>query len=256
MSEAEILKNILSVSTELFDDDGISFVDHFADTRSQWPAEILLFSCPDRLYKKWYYNYTEKMLRYIKTHDKTVADPGDDGSQVIFEAINDEDESSISFTAGQIADKILVYQDYQRLITYDKSTGHYEQFLIDIDKESADIIVEDFSQHFNIDKSNHFHPDTMVCENLQSIPTEDDVAVYDDEPDKLDEVADEEEVSNEEFRDAAKVIIQYLQETPELSEIRFQRFEDGVKLDLINSLFYNCEEQSLEEFDIEPDDLP
>lgn len=221
MTEEQILEDIKSIETFKFDEEQeCSLFEHFARTKSQYPAEILLMQTCGSNIKKYYYNYSEKLLRYIKF--AKIKDISSIENSCIFSAINDEDESQIDFTPKQFSDKIVVYDDYNRLITYDKTTGHYEQFYIDITEEEAKEIVESFQKFYDIKK-----------------PMIDSSVVHIDKA----ESKESSEITNEQFCEAAKIIVQYLKETIELSEVRFQKYGESVKLDLVESLFYNDEDE-------------
>lgn len=70
---------------------------------------------------------------------------------------------------------------------------------------------------------------------------------------EIDKLTDE--ITNEQFRNAAQIISQWMVETPEISEIRFQKFEDGVKLDLIDSLFFSTNQIAEKKVDISDEHL-
>ena len=216
MTEKEILEEITSFDTSYFSD-GMSFGEHFEQTHSQYPCEIILFSAPDNLFRKWYYNYSEKMLRYIRTdHENVVKNNEISESDHIFDAINDEDESLISFSSQDLVDKVVVYDDFRKLITYDPKTGHYECFFVDVDERTASEVVEDFQRVFDVDRPMVDNSVVEVKEN--------------EEKDKG--------VSDEEFSKAASVIAKWMLSC-ECSSVIFTYVDGSVELDIHSKLYFN-----------------
>lgn len=227
MTEKEILKEITSIDTSFFAD-GLSFGEHFEQTQSQYPAEILLFSTPDEFVKKYYYNYSEKMLRYIVRDAKSiqkVKEVGEDDH--LFDAVNDEDQSSISFSSLDVVNKVIVYDDFRKLITHDPKTGHYECFFIDVAEEEAKAIVDDFTSVFNIDRP-------MI-----------DNTIVDAEPDSLDNDEDRdkfEEITEDEFSAAASTIAKWMLSDGATKKVTFFINDEGiVELDIHSKMFFNGE---------------
>lgn len=217
MTEKEILEEITSFDTSYFSD-GMSFGEHFEQTHSQYPCEIILFSAPDNLFRKWYYNYSEKMLRYIRTDHKNVAKSNEiSQSDHIFDAVNDEDESLISFSSEDLVNKVVVYDDFRKLITYDPKTGHYECFFVEVDEQTASEIVEDFQKVFNFDRP-------MIDNSVVKV--------------EADEEKPENEVTDDEFSKAASVIAKWMLSCAS-SSVTFTYVDGSIELDIHSKLYFN-----------------
>ena len=221
MTEQEILEEITSFDTSYFSD-GMSFGEHFEQTHSQYPCEIILFSAPDELFKKYYYNYSEKMLRYIRTDHKNVVNNTEiSESDHIFDAINDADESIIPFSSKDIVDKVVVYDDYRKLITYDSRTGHYECFFVDIDEQRASEIIDDFKKVYSLGRP-------MVDNSVVEV--------------KEDKENNENEVTDEEFSKAASVIAKWMLSCAS-SSVTFTYVDGSIELDIHSKLYFNDENE-------------
>lgn len=225
MTEKQILSEIKSVDVESLEK-GMSIIDHFFKVKHQYPAESLLLHLPNNSVK-WYYNYTEKLLRRIDVNFKQInCEDRDKHSEDEhwFNAISDEDETSIPFTAGQFANKIVVYDDWHKLITYDETTGHYECFFIDIPDDLAKSICDDQMLTFDdVERAN-----------------------YDYHTVALGEVMEE----NQDFADACTALANWMLQNDVIPELRFTRTKEGIKLDLIQSmLFTGSQENDLGEPD-------
>lgn len=222
MTEKEILEEITSIDTSFFAD-GLSFGEHFEQTQSQYPAEILLFSTPDEFVKKYYYNYSEKMLRYIVSDRKSIQTVKEISKEDhLFDAVNDEDQSSISFSSLDVVNKVVVYDDFHKLVTHDPKTGHYECFFIDVPEEEAKAIVEDFTSVFSIDRQ-------MV-----------DDSIIDINPDILDNDKEEiEEITQDEFSAAASTIAKWMLSDGATKKVTFFLNDEGVvELDINSKMFF------------------
>lgn len=225
MTPKEILKEITSIDTNFFAD-GLSFGEHFEQTQSQYPAEILLFSTPDKFVKKYYYNYSEKMLRYIVRDTKSIEKVKEiSKDDHLFDAVNDDDQSSISFSSLDVVNKVVVYDDFHKLVTHDPKTGHYECFFIDVTEEEAKAIVEDFTSVFSIDRP-------MI-----------DNTIVDAEPDSLDE-DDVEEITQDEFSAAASTIAKWMLSDGATKKVTFFINDKGmVELDIHSKMFFAGEDE-------------
>ena len=198
MTIKKILEEIESIDISTLGD-GLSFADHFIANRSISPIENLLFysDC-----KKYYYNFSEKRLRKLICLLDKITDL-DDPNNIVFNCKDLENEPDIDLKADSFADKIVCYEDYHKVVTYDPDTKHYECFFADMSKQK----VEKFNQ-----------------EN----PLQDEIEIEGIDIDNSPEVVE-----------AFKTICTYLYKSRnELSEIRFIDMGDGIKVDLISSKFY------------------
>lgn len=223
MTTEQILSEIKNIDVNSFEK-GMTILDHFIKTNQQYPAESLLLHLADNSVK-WYYNYTEKLLRRIEVNFKQ-ANKTNEKNEQWFKAISDEDETSISFTAEQFADKVVIYDDWHKLVTYDEKTGHYECFFIDIPEDIAKAIREE--------------------ENLTLYDSEIDQSV------SIDELMEE----SAEFANACSTLSNWMLNNDVVSELRFSNVPEGIKLDLVQSmLFTGNQEDESDKLDAEPDSL-
>lgn len=221
MTTEQILSEIKNIDVDSFEI-GMSILQHFNKVGQQYPAESLLLHFPNNNVK-WYYNYTEKLLRRIEVNFKQVHIQDEKEHSLNdhwFTAISDEDESSIPFTASQFADKIVVYNDWHKLVTYDESTGHYECFFVDISKDIANDIIK--NQMLSADEVLN-NPDTFTIEEI------------------LEE--------SEDFATACSVLSNWMLNNNVVSELRFIHTQEGIKLDLIQSMLFTGSQKDV------PDDL-
>lgn len=225
MTEKQILSEIKRINVESLEK-GMTIMDHFFKVKHQFPAETLFLYLPNNSVK-WYYNYTEKLLRRVEVDFKQVHNTDEkthSPNEHWFDAISDKDESSIPFTAGQWANKIVVYDDWHKLVTYDETTGHYECFFVDIPEDLAKSICDDQMLTFDdIERANYdYH--TVAIEEVMS--------------------------DSKDFADACTSLANWMLENDVVPELRFTRVKEGIKLDLIQSmLFTGSQEDDLGEPD-------
>lgn len=205
MTTEQILSEIKSIDVDSLEK-GMSIVDHFTKTNKQYPAEALLLHVQGDDIGKWYYNYTEKLLRRIEVNFKNINDENK-FEQHWLNAISDEDESVIPFTAEQFANKIVVYNDWHKLVTYDEKTGHYECFFVDIVEGIAKEIMKNIDEY---NGNNNIDPPTI--DELM----EDDI----------------------QFSKACTSISDWMLDNDIISELRFTNTPNGIKLDLVQSMLF------------------
>ena len=208
MTVDKILKEIQAIDTSVMSD-GLSFSDHYIETKNITAIEQLLFYCN---VKKYYYNYTEKRLRELECNiDNIINFEGEDNA--IFTCKDVEDETSIDIKAHSFADKIICFEDYHKTVTYDLTTKHYECFYVDITQKKVNEFFKEARKAIPPELQQFIHQPT------QDTPTEIEAP--------------------QEVTDAFQIVCKYLlASTGELSEIRFTNIGDGIKIDLIASKFY------------------
>lgn len=223
MTEKQILSEIKSVNVESLEN-GMTIMDHFFKVKHQYPAESLFLHIPDNSVK-WYYNYTEKLLRRVEVDFKQInetAESKHSENEHWFDAISDEDESVIPFTAGQFASKIVVYDDWHKLITYDEETGHYECFFVDIPENVAKAVCND---------------QMLVFDDIANETSNDEVIT-------IEEAMEE----DDDFAKACTKLANWMLKNDIIPELRFTRIAEGIKLDMIQSmLFTGTEEDKVDE---------
>lgn len=208
MTTNKILEEIQAIDTSSLTD-GLSFSDRYLADKNITPIEQLLFFCEA---KKYYYNYTEKRLRELESSPDNIMNMDEDNA--IFTCKDLEDEPDINIKAHSFSDKIICFEDYHKVVTYDTKTKHYECFYVDLTKKKVTEFFKNTKAALPPELSGWIHE-----------PTKEEL----DELDKSPEVAA-----------AFQAVCKYLYANDgELSEIRFVNMGDGVKVDLIASKFYS-----------------
>lgn len=205
MKRADILKEIESVDTTKYLD-GLSFGEHYNQTKHITAIEELLLFCNS---PKYYYNYSEKRLRKLKTHDENIKNLAD-GDDIIFICQDLNKEPDIKIDSLQFSNKIICYEDYHKVITYDDSTKHYECFYVNLSKKGVEKFFKDCHEKLPEDKKQFFY-----------FPQEEEKDAYKD------------------LADSFKTISDYLESvSDDISEIRFINTADGVQIDVVTSRLY------------------
>ena len=219
MTIKKILDEIQAIDTSVLTD-GLSFADHYVADHNITPIEQLLFFCKC---KKYYYNYTEKRLRVMYCHIENMMSmiENENGDTELFTCNDLEDEDSIIISAQAFADKIVCYEDFHKVVTYDPTTHHYECYFVDLGKKKVDGFFKDAKDALPSELKQYIH--TPVSEKPEILAGESPEVVA-----------------------AFRTICDFLQSNDgELSEIRFTNISEGVKIDLITSKLYSSDDSSV-----------